>query len=125
MGEEDAEAKSLARKFWVGAILTVPILVLSFGKMFPSFGVDQLVPATINNWIQLVLATVVVFWCGGIFFVRAWRSVVNRSLNMFTLIGLGVGAAYFTARSRRFRREFSRSRLSTMASWICILKLPP
>jgi Cu+-exporting ATPase len=93
-GEEDAEAKSLARKFWVGAILTVPILVLSFGKMFPSIGVDQLVPATINNWIQLVLATVVVLWCGGTFFVRAWRSVVNRSLNMFTLIGLGVGAAY-------------------------------
>jgi P-type Cu+ transporter len=93
-GAEDTEAKSLARKFWLSAVLTVPILVLSFGKMVPSIGLDRLVPATINSWIQLVLATVVVLWCGGIFFVRAWRSLVNRSLNMFTLIGLGVGAAY-------------------------------
>jgi P-type Cu+ transporter len=93
-GQEDTEAKSLARKFWLGAVLTAPILALSLGNMFPSLGLDRLVPATINDWIQLVLATVVVLWCGGIFFVRAWRSLVNRSLNMFTLIGLGVGAAY-------------------------------
>ena len=90
----DSEAESLARKFWLGAILTVPILFLSVGEMVPGLGLGHLVPAPINEWIQLALATVVVFWCGGIFFVRAWRSVVNRSLNMFTLIGLGVGAAY-------------------------------
>ena len=90
----DSEADSLARKFWVGVILTVPILFMSLGKMVPGAGIDQLVPASIDTWLQLILATVVVFWCGGIFFVRAWRSVVNRSLNMFTLIGLGVGAAY-------------------------------
>jgi P-type Cu+ transporter len=89
----DSEAESLARKFWLGAILTVPILFLSLGKMVPGLSLG-LVPARISEWIQLVLATVVVFWCGGIFFVRAWRSVANRSLNMFTLIGLGVGAAY-------------------------------
>jgi Cu+-exporting ATPase len=92
--EDDSEAKSLARKFWLGVILTVPILFLSLGKMLPGVSTDRLVPAAINNWIQLVLAAVVAFWCGGIFFVRAWRSIVNRSLNMFTLIGLGVGAAY-------------------------------
>jgi Cu+-exporting ATPase len=92
--EDDSEAKSLARKFWLGVILTVPILFLSLGEMLPGVSADRLVPAAINNWIQLVLATVVVFWCGGIFFVGAWRSIVNRSLNMFTLIGLGVGAAY-------------------------------
>jgi Cu+-exporting ATPase len=91
---EDAEADSLARKFWVGVILTVPILFLSLGKMVPGVGIDHLVPALINNWLQLILASVIVFWCGGIFFARAWRSVVNRSPNMFTLIGLGVGAAY-------------------------------
>ena len=90
----DSEAESLAGKFWLGAILTVPILFLSVGKMVPGLSLGHLVPAPINEWIQLALATVVVFWCGGIFFVRAWRSVVNRSLNMFTLIGLGVGAAY-------------------------------
>jgi Cu+-exporting ATPase len=92
--EDDSEARSLARKFWLGVILTVPILFLSLGKMLPGVSIDRVVPETINQWIQLALATVVVFWCGGIFFVRAWRSIVNRSLNMFTLIGLGVGAAY-------------------------------
>ncbi|MBV8100544.1 MAG: copper-translocating P-type ATPase [Verrucomicrobia bacterium] len=91
---EDSEADSLARKFWVGALLTVPILFLSLGKMVPGVRIDQFVPGLLNNWLQLALATVVVFWCGGIFFARAWRSIVNRSLNMFTLIGLGVGAAY-------------------------------
>jgi P-type Cu+ transporter len=92
--EDDSEAESLARKFWLGVILVVPILFLSLGKMLPGLSIDRVVPETINQWIQLALATVVVFWCGGIFFVRAWRSIVNRSLNMFTLIGLGVGAAY-------------------------------
>jgi len=92
--EDDSEAESLARKFWLGVILVVPILFLSLGKMLPGVSIDRVVPETINQWIQLALATVVVFWCGGIFFVRAWRSIVNRSLNMFTLIGLGVGAAY-------------------------------
>jgi P-type Cu+ transporter len=91
---EDSEADSLAKKFWLGAMLTLPILLLSFGKMLPGVSSGQLVPMPINEWIQLALATFVVFWCGGIFFVRAWRSIVNRSLNMFTLIGLGVGAAY-------------------------------
>jgi Cu+-exporting ATPase len=90
----DAESVSLAWKFWLGLLLTVPILFLSLGRMVPGLGIVQLVPGLINNWLQLILATVVVFWCGGIFFRRAWRSVVNRSLNMFTLIGLGVGAAY-------------------------------
>lgn len=91
---EDREVKSLASKFWLGVMLTVPLLFLSVGEMLPGISIDHLLPVTSNKWIQLVLATVIVFWCGGIFFVRAWRSVVNRSLNMFTLIGVGVGAAY-------------------------------
>jgi len=92
--QENREAKSLAAKFWFGLILTAPILFLELGKMLPGLSTDYLMPVAINRWIQLVLATVVVFWCGGIFFVRAWRSLLNRSLNMFTLIGVGVGAAY-------------------------------
>lgn len=92
--QENHEAKSLAAKFWSGLVLTVPVLYLALGKMLPGFSTENLVPVAINRWIQLVLATVVVFWCGGIFFVRAWRSFLNRSLNMFTLIGVGVGAAY-------------------------------
>ncbi len=108
--QADFEGESLARKFWLGVILTVPILFLSLGKMLPGLSIDQLVPPAINNWIQLVLATVVVFWCGDIFFVRAWRSIVNRSLNMFTLIGLGVGTAYlYSAIATAFPNIFPES----------------
>lgn len=92
--EEDREVRSLATKFWASLVLTIPVLVLALGKMVPGLSVDRWVPAGINPWIQLVLATVIVFWCGDLFFVRAWRSIVNRSLNMFTLIAVGVGAAY-------------------------------
>jgi Cu+-exporting ATPase len=92
--EEDEETRSLASKFWLSLVLTIPLLFLTLGEMVPGLSVDHWVPAKINQWVQLVLATVIVFWCGGIFFVRAWRSFVNRSLNMFTLIGVGVGTAY-------------------------------
>jgi Cu+-exporting ATPase len=92
--EEDREVRSLASKFWLSLILTIPLLCLALGEMLPGLSVDHWLPVRINQWIQLVLATLIVFWCGGIFFVRAWRSVVNRSLNMFTLIGVGVGTAY-------------------------------
>jgi P-type Cu+ transporter len=92
--EEDREVRSLASKFWLSLILTIPLLCLALGEMLPGLSVDHWLPVRINQWIQLVLATLIVFWCGGIFFVRAWRSVVNLSLNMFTLIGVGVGTAY-------------------------------
>jgi Cu+-exporting ATPase len=92
--EEYSEVRSLAAKFRLSLILVVPLLFLALGQMVPGLSLDQLVPARINQWIQLILATIIVFWCGSIFFVRAWRSVVHRSLNMFTLIGVGVGTAY-------------------------------
>jgi P-type Cu+ transporter len=92
--QEDRAAKFLATKFWLGLVLSIPVLFLALGKMFPGVSIDNLVPVAINKWIQFILATVIVIWCGGIFFVRAWRSIINRSLNMFTLIGVGVGAAY-------------------------------
>ena len=92
--EEYSEVRSLAAKFRLSLILVVPLLFLALGQMVPGLSLDQLVPARINQWIQLILATIIVFWCGSIFFVRAWRSIVHRSLNMFTLIGVGVGTAY-------------------------------
>src|SRR5258707_7221173 len=92
--EEDREVRSLATKFWASLVLTIPVLILALGKMVPGLSVDYWVPVGINPWIQLVLATVIVFWCGDLFFVMAWRSIINRSLNMFTLIAVGVGAAY-------------------------------
>jgi Cu+-exporting ATPase len=92
--EEDREVRSLATKFWVSLVLTIPVLILALGKMVPGLSVDHWVSVGMNPWIQLTLTTVIVFWCGDLFFVRAWRSIINRSLNMFTLIAVGVGAAY-------------------------------
>src|SRR5947199_8486245 len=65
------------------------------GHAIPGLDVDAMIPKQISKWIEFALATPVVLWAGDFFFTRAWRSIVNRSLNMFTLIAVGVGAAYF------------------------------
>ena len=62
---------------------------------FPDCIIDSIVPRQIGKWIEFGLTTPVVLWAGGFFFTRAWQSIINRSLNMFTLIAVGVGAAYF------------------------------
>lgn len=95
VGEEvgpNPELTEMTRRFWVGLSLTVPLLVISMGGMIPGTHTTHLVSL---NWIQLLLASPVVLWCGWPFFARAAHSVVQRSPNMFTLIALGVGAAYF------------------------------
>src|SRR5438094_9645055 len=94
-GEEQKEIRSLSRKFWSALVLTIPVLILAMGHAVPGLHVDSIIPRQIGKWIEFVLTTPVVLWAGGFFFARAWRSVVNRSLNMFTLIAVGVGAAYF------------------------------
>ena len=93
--EDDSEIHSLSRKFWIALVLTIPVLVIAMGHAIPGIHVDQVIPKQISKWIEFILATPVVLWAGGFFFARAWRSIVNRSLNMFTLIAVGVGAAYF------------------------------
>lgn len=95
--EDDKEHKLLqflSRKFWIGLILAIPIVLLTVGEMIPAIKLESFIPYLISSWIQFLLATVVVFWSGGFFFAKAWQSIVNKSLNMFTLIALGVGAAY-------------------------------
>ncbi|MEM1060631.1 MAG: copper-translocating P-type ATPase [Verrucomicrobiota bacterium] len=92
--DAEAEIRELSRKFWIGAALALPVFILAMGRMVPGLDLDSVVPPGVSAWIQLALATPVVFWAGGIFFVRAWRSVLNRSPNMFTLVALGVGSAY-------------------------------
>ena len=79
--DEGGEMRALGRKLLVGMVLALPVLVLSMAGSLP--------------WFQFVLATPVVFWAGGFLFVRGWRSIANHSLNMFTLIAMGVGTAYF------------------------------
>jgi Cu+-exporting ATPase len=93
--EEQKEMRSLSRKFWSALILTIPVLLIAMGHAIPGLHVEAMIPKQISKWIEFALATPVVLWAGGFFFTRAWQSIVNRSLNMFTLIALGVGAAYF------------------------------
>ncbi|MFT5470366.1 MAG: Cu+-exporting ATPase [Verrucomicrobiales bacterium] len=93
-GAEDSETTSLRLKFFVGLALTIPVFILAMGGMIPALHLDSLIPKHVSKWIEFLLTTPVVIWAGGIFFVKAWRSIVNRSLNMFTLISMGIGSAY-------------------------------
>ena len=93
--EERRETRSLSQKFWIALGLTIPVLLLAMGHAIPGLNIDSIVPKQIGKWIEFALTTPVVLWAGGFFFTRAWQSIVNRSLNMFTLIAVGVGAAYF------------------------------
>ncbi|HEY5991368.1 MAG TPA: copper-translocating P-type ATPase [Candidatus Udaeobacter sp.] len=93
--EEQKEIRSLSRKFWIALLLTIPVLVIAMGHAIPGLHIDSVIPRQVGKWIEFALTTPVVLWAGGFFFSRAWRSIVNRSLNMFTLIAIGVGAAYF------------------------------
>jgi Cu+-exporting ATPase len=91
--EENPELADMSRRFWLSAVITVPIVILAMGE-FVGISFDWLASPRVLSWVELVLATPVVLWGGWSFFVRGWQSVVNRSLNMFTLIALGTGVAY-------------------------------
>ncbi len=92
---ENAELKGMRRRFWIGTALTLPVLVAAMGEYIPSHPLESW--ASIRTWalFEMILSTPVVLWGGWPFFVRGWKSIVTRNLNMFTLIGLGVGVAYF------------------------------
>src|ERR1051325_3628713 len=92
--EENHELKDMTRRFWIAVLLTIPVFALGMSELIPGQPVQRVVSMSMLQWLQLILATPVVLWAGWPFFVRAWQSIVNRSLNMFTLIGLGVGAGY-------------------------------
>jgi Cu+-exporting ATPase len=89
---QSAEVVDMTRRFWIGLVLTMPVLALEMGGHLTNL--HMLLGAQVSNWIQLVLATPVVLWAGWPFFERAWASLVNRSLNMFTLIAMGTGVAW-------------------------------
>ncbi len=90
--EESVELRDMTRRFWVALVLAAPVFVLEMGGHLA--GLHRLVGQQASNWIQLVFATPVVLWAGWPFFERAWASLRHRSLNMFTLIALGTGAAW-------------------------------
>ena len=94
--EKNPELVEMTRRFWISLALTVPVLVIAMGDFLPFISsLTNWASPKAWQWFEMALATPIVLWGGWPFFVRAWQSIVNRSLNMFTLIGLGVGVAYF------------------------------
>ena len=91
---ENPELRDLTRRFWFGVALTSPLFIFAMMEMVPGNPLEAIQANSFSGWIKLALATPVVIWCGWPFFERFWLSLKNRSLNMFTLIGLGVAVAY-------------------------------
>jgi Cu+-exporting ATPase len=96
------ELVDMTRRFWIGAALALPVVVLEMGAHLPGLNLHHYVSPLVSVWLQFLLATPVVLWAGWPFFVRGWASVRNRSLNMFSLIALGTGAAYLYSLAATF-----------------------
>ena len=93
--EDNSEYEYMHKRFILSAILTVPLVIIAMRDMLPGGSlIEEIASARTLNWLEFLLATPVVLWAGWTFYVRAVQSVINRSLNMFTLIGLGVSVAY-------------------------------
>ena len=90
----NAELHDMAKRFWIGAVLTLPVFVLAMAHLIPALARQTWANSDTSRWLQFALTTPVVLWAGWPFFRRGWRSVVTRNLNMFTLIAIGVGAAF-------------------------------
>lgn len=105
--EDDSELRDMTHRFRWGAVLTLPVFVVTMAHLVPAWRHAEWAVGDVSRWGQFLLTTPVVAWAGWPFFVRGWRSLVNRSLNMFTLIALGVGAAYlFSAVAMLFPQWF-------------------
>ena len=91
---ENVELRYMTRRFWIGAVLAVPVFVLAMAHLIPALGRQPWVNGDASRWLQFSLTTPIVCWAGWPFFKRGWRSVVTLHLNMFTLIAIGVGAAF-------------------------------
>ncbi|NHZ87072.1 MAG: HAD-IC family P-type ATPase, partial [Planctomycetia bacterium] len=89
--ESNPELIDMTRRFWISTVLSIPLVLFTMIGMFTN---KEVIPGGWQQWIEFILATPVVLWGGAPFFVRGWKSVVNRSLNMFTLIAIGTGVAY-------------------------------
>ncbi|MCB1215337.1 MAG: copper-translocating P-type ATPase, partial [Deltaproteobacteria bacterium] len=93
--EDQSEYQDMKRRFWMSVVFTLPLFIISMGDLLPGKPISKIFSHAWLPWIELVLASPVVWWAAWPFFVRAWYSVINRSLNMFSLISLGVGVSYF------------------------------
>lgn len=92
--EENPELKDMSRRFWVSAALTVPAVLMAMSEMIPGQPLQHWFSGRFSMWAQMAVTTPVILWGGWPFFERGWASIKNKSLNMFTLIAIGTGAAY-------------------------------
>jgi len=97
-----AELIDMTRRFWIGAALALPVVILEMGAHFPGLNLHRYVSPLLSQWAQFLLASPVVLWAGWPFFRRGFVSLRNRSLNMFSLIALGTGAAYLYSLAATF-----------------------
>jgi Cu+-exporting ATPase len=95
--EENHELRDMTKRFWIGTALTLPVFVLAMVHLIPALASQSWVDSHASRWTQFALATPVVWWAGWPFFRRGWRSVMMHHLNMFTLIAIGVGAAFISS----------------------------
>lgn len=94
LAEDSSELDDMSRRFWVSTLLAVPVFFSAMVAEFWPQAVAVIIEPHYRQWLELVLATPVVWWGGWVFFVRCWNSLLSRNLNMFTLIGIGVGIAW-------------------------------
>ena len=94
-GTQNPELRAMTRRFWVGVALSLPLLAIAMAEHFNKPALDVLIAPRLLVWVQLILGTPAVLWGGWPFFQRGGASIVSRRLNMFTLIALGTGVAYF------------------------------
>jgi P-type Cu+ transporter len=129
---ENPELRDMTRRFWVGVALTAPLLLIAMGSMvWPKLMMAELLVGTrlvpfrsILPWLEFALATPVVLWCAWPFFQRFWRSLVNRSPNMFTLIGLGTGVAYIYSVVATFAPQLFPESLRTVPHYLGLTPAP-
>lgn len=94
VNETNPERDSMTRRFWIGAILTLPLLAIMVSDLLPSHPIQELLKGPSLGWFELAIASPVVLWGGWPFFQRGWASIISRNLNMFTLVSIGAGSAY-------------------------------
>jgi len=92
--EDTSELDDMSRRFWISTLLAIPVFISAMGSEFWPEAAAEIINPKTRQWLELILATPVVWWGGWVFFVRGWQSVVTRNLNMFTLIAIGVGVAW-------------------------------
>ncbi|MDT8430583.1 MAG: copper-translocating P-type ATPase [Bacteroidales bacterium] len=92
--EEEKAYKKMAKKFWVAMALSIPVFIIAMSEFIPFLNLDEIASRKVWGWIEFILATPVVFYSSGVFFKRGWSSIRRWSPNMWTLISIGVGAAY-------------------------------